>query len=287
MKKPIREIKFNARNRLEYNYPRLAGGCALVGVITFTALFIVYVIQVLNMDLPSVLNAMYSGDPKALAEIIDTMSRDLLYNAITFIALLIASVIIALASTGYTKTILNVSRGGKPDLMDLAFPIKNNPDKIVILSLILFAITLIQELPGLIRTFTGGQAAGSVSDAVSEADPLAAADAVSAAGSVSSGDVVMLVVEIVLMIAVIAVNIYFSQASYLYLDDPEMPVKELITESVELMKGNVFRYILLNLSFIPWYILSMFTFGIGFVFVVPYHSMALVVFYRDLRGEYA
>ncbi|MCR4739753.1 MAG: DUF975 family protein [Lachnospiraceae bacterium] len=261
MKKPIGEIKFNARKRLEYNYPKLLGACALVLVIGFTSVFVVYGIQTLNMDMPAAFNAVYSGDPEELNQVVDKMTTDPVYIAISHIALLIANVIIMLALAGFFKIVLNVARGGKPDLSDLFFSLKNNPDKVVVISVISYVISLAIRLPDLIAGALGQDQAAMNSSNIWRFSKL------------------------LMLIFTLAADVYLSQAVFIYLDDPDTPVKELIGGSISLIKGNVWRYILLNLSFILWYIVGAFTFGIGLIFIVPYHSMAVLVFYRDLKGE--
>ena len=52
-----------------------------------------------------------------------------------------------------------------------------------------------------------------------------------------------------------------------------------------MMKGHIGRYLLLQISFIPWMIASMFTFYIALLWLLPYMEMSAVMFYRDLRGE--
>jgi len=42
---------------------------------------------------------------------------------------------------------------------------------------------------------------------------------------------------------------------------------------------------LLDLSFIGWAILCLFTFGIGFLFLQPYVQSAHAAFYEDLKAQ--
>ncbi|MCR5107511.1 MAG: DUF975 family protein [Lachnospiraceae bacterium] len=260
MKKTISEIKFNSRRRLEYNYPRLIAATVLVGLVSITIMFVVYVIQVMNMDMAGIFNATLAQDTDKLIEIMDKTAADPFYLLITVLSSLIASVITEIAITGFKKMVLTVARGGRPDLSELFFPIFNNPDKIVILSAFVFAFFLLTQIPDWIISFM-------------------------ASGDGSAGTVMYMVIEAVLFILYIAVTLFVSQAEFLYIDDPEKSVKELVTESAALMRGNVLRYILLNLSFILWYLVAFFTFGAAFIIVIPYHCMAMAVFYRDLRQE--
>ena len=52
-----------------------------------------------------------------------------------------------------------------------------------------------------------------------------------------------------------------------------------------MMKGNKGKLFRLYLSFIGWYILSYFTFGILLLFAMPYIRMTLYQFYLSIAPE--
>ena len=62
-----------------------------------------------------------------------------------------------------------------------------------------------------------------------------------------------------------------------------MDVKYFMTESFRLMKGNIFRYLYMLLSFIGYYALVLMSFGVAIIWVAPYQYMTMVQFYEDLR----
>ena len=68
-----------------------------------------------------------------------------------------------------------------------------------------------------------------------------------------------------------------------------MGANDAITRSKELMKGNKWRLFCMEISFIGWMILSVFTFGIGDLWLTPYRAAAHAAFYRELvpleKGE--
>lgn len=74
-------------------------------------------------------------------------------------------------------------------------------------------------------------------------------------------------------------------ARLLSMDNPELSGKECIAESRNLMKGNMIKYILLNLSFMGWAILTVFTFGIGMFWLAPYMQLSMIAFYRSLKPK--
>ena len=52
------------------------------------------------------------------------------------------------------------------------------------------------------------------------------------------------------------------------------------------MRGHKFDYFALQLSFIGWAILACLTFGIGFLWLIPYIQLTSIEFYRYIRDEY-
>jgi uncharacterized membrane protein len=82
----------------------------------------------------------------------------------------------------------------------------------------------------------------------------------------------------------------YSQAIFLMYDIIEKNGKldssmQAITLSKELMKGHIWDFIRLQLSFIGWGLLALLTCGIGAIFLVPYTDMANAEFYRALNRE--
>ena len=90
----------------------------------------------------------------------------------------------------------------------------------------------------------------------------------------------------VLMIAVYVFMImYFfgvSMVGFVLLETPGIGARAALRRSTELMKGNKFRLFCLELSFIGWAILSVFTMGIGMLALQPYMATATASFYREL-----
>jgi uncharacterized membrane protein len=64
-----------------------------------------------------------------------------------------------------------------------------------------------------------------------------------------------------------------------------MGIMEALNESKRLMYGNKWKLFCLTLSFIGWAILSVISFGIGFLWLYPYTRASLAVFYEISRGS--
>ena len=78
------------------------------------------------------------------------------------------------------------------------------------------------------------------------------------------------------------VILLYSLTTYIAYDNPNMSSLEVVNESAKMMKGNRWKIFLLVLSFIGWAILSIFTLGIGYIWLTPYMMVSQVCFYENL-----
>ena len=78
----------------------------------------------------------------------------------------------------------------------------------------------------------------------------------------------------------------YALTPYVLLDEPELTARQAITRSCEIMQGRRWKLFCLSLSFIGWGILSLLTFGIGFLWLAPYMNASIAAFYEDARAEY-
>lgn len=104
-----------------------------------------------------------------------------------------------------------------------------------------------------------------------------------------------LVLEIIRMIFIILWTFLFiipgiiaalrySMAYYILYDNPELTFLEAIGESKKMMRGHKARLFGLWLSFIGWFILCIFTAGIGFFWLTPYYKAAEAHFYEEISS---
>ncbi len=97
--------------------------------------------------------------------------------------------------------------------------------------------------------------------------------------------ILMFVGMIVFYVVLIARAISLSASMYVAIDNKELTAKDSVNKSIELMKGYKWKWFCLNLSFIGWDILAMFTLGIGYLFLIPYMQVSLVNFYENILKE--
>ena len=77
----------------------------------------------------------------------------------------------------------------------------------------------------------------------------------------------------------------YSMAYYVLADNPEMTAREALRESKEIMHGHKWELFVLQLSFILWMILGVFTLGIAYIYVIPYMSATVANFYQKIKRQ--
>lgn len=78
----------------------------------------------------------------------------------------------------------------------------------------------------------------------------------------------------------------YAMTPFILRDWPELSPNQAINLSCKMMKGHKFDLFYLDISFIGWGILSVFTLGIGLFWLVPYMQTAFAAFYEDIKEEY-
>lgn len=76
--------------------------------------------------------------------------------------------------------------------------------------------------------------------------------------------------------------------SFVYLvalDNPELEPMEVLKKSKEMMNGHKMDYFVLQLSFIGWALLGVFTFGILYLWLIPYMQVTNANFYNQLKEK--
>lgn len=77
----------------------------------------------------------------------------------------------------------------------------------------------------------------------------------------------------------------YYMITYLLAENPKLERKRAFEITKAMMKGNKWRAFVLGLSFIGWALLCSITFGIGYIFLVPYMNATFVEFYLDLKKQ--
>lgn len=77
----------------------------------------------------------------------------------------------------------------------------------------------------------------------------------------------------------------YSMAMYILAENPEIGALEAINRSKAMMNGHKMELFVLELSFIGWHLLGAITFGIAYVWVIPYISATTANFYNSIKNQ--
>ena len=93
---------------------------------------------------------------------------------------------------------------------------------------------------------------------------------------------------ILLIIPGIMISFSLVMVGYLLADSKETSISEaknIIRESIEMMNGYKLDYFIFELSFIGWHFLGAITFGIAYIYVIPYFTFANTLYYQRLKEK--
>ena len=90
---------------------------------------------------------------------------------------------------------------------------------------------------------------------------------------------------LLLIIPGIIASISYSMAFYLMSDDPNIGIKEAMNKSKKMMYGYKWKYFCLGCRFIGWFLLGCLSFGIGFLWILPYMQISFAKFYEDVKAN--
>lgn len=90
---------------------------------------------------------------------------------------------------------------------------------------------------------------------------------------------------LLLIIPGIIAAISYSMTFFIIADEPSISIMDAIDKSKKMMYGYKWKFFCLNLRFLGWAILCLFTLGIGFLWLIPYMEISFAKFYDDIKGS--
>ncbi|MDL2257834.1 DUF975 family protein [Eubacteriales bacterium OttesenSCG-928-K08] len=91
--------------------------------------------------------------------------------------------------------------------------------------------------------------------------------------------------SLLLIIPGIVASYRYALAPYIMAEYPDIGIREAVNRSKELMQGHKGDLFAMNLSFIGWSFLCLFTLGIGYLWLNPYMQAANAAFYLNRTGR--
>lgn len=74
----------------------------------------------------------------------------------------------------------------------------------------------------------------------------------------------------------------YAMVPYILTQEPQLPPREALARSKEMMRGNRWRLFCLHCSFLGWALLCVLTLGIGSLWLTPYTQAASAAFYKEI-----
>jgi uncharacterized membrane protein len=92
---------------------------------------------------------------------------------------------------------------------------------------------------------------------------------------------------LLLIIPGIIAALSYAMTYYIISDNESIGALDAITASKELMRGNKWKLFCLGLRFIGWSLLCLLTFGIGYLWLMPYMATSFAKFYDDIAAQHS
>lgn len=177
----------------------------------------------------------------------------------------VVSLIGMIFSTGYSYMLLNICRGREYKLGDLLYMFHNQPDRVLVAGLVVALIDTVVQIPFYYVTYM--------------VEP----------GTTVEGMMhwyqLLLGAWLIAMVLSVILTVPFALTFYFLADNPEMGGIEALKVSMHAMKGHIWQYLMLELSFVPLFFLSILTLYIGLLWLVPYMQFSETAFYMYVTGE--
>lgn len=92
---------------------------------------------------------------------------------------------------------------------------------------------------------------------------------------------------LLLIVPGIIAALSYAMVFYIMADDKSIGATEAISRSKKMMDGYKWKLFCLKLRFLGWVLLSILTFGIGFIWLAPYVNTSIAKFYDDIKDGQA
>lgn len=254
------ELKAKAKEALAGKYGKFILAILVVDLITLAAKYIVtlfFSMFAIMVEIP--FNEYTVEEIQQLTNYLAYMQdHSVWYNAINYVLQIVVDIFTSVFNVGIWLFCLNLACGRTLKITDVFYGFRNQMGKSLRLAAALTLVSQICYLPSNILSYLIRNDAPGV-----------------------------LILSILLLyvgctIIYVPISLSISQMFLLLLDFPGYSAKELIKLSVHIMKGHKGRLFYIQLSFLPLIFLSLLTFGIGNLWLIPYMNITYTFFFLNL-----
>lgn len=254
-RKSSAELKSLAKEQLLGNYGTFVGSFAVMFAILYAVFLVVYGILCVGIFGTFII----SPEDKLTTSLIISM-------IIFFLIIVIVTAIFFVLEVSLFYMALNLSRNEPIAMKDMFYCFKHHPDKVIVIYFLQFLLGLVVSLPTVVFQFVY-----MFSDTIiSEAEYL----------------LIYCVLYVITMVFSVVIGLVYGLAYFFYIDNPEMSAIECMRQSRIAMRGNKGRLFYIYISFIGWWLLSILTCGLIFLWLVPYMLTVMANFYQDVLTEH-
>lgn len=241
------ELKNMAKEKLEGKY----GSAMLVSPVLKSALAIAVILPVIMLFVvPSLVIDMMQ----------DSRINEGFYNFLLFAVTFLYSILNTVFHAGIALFFLNIACGKRHSVSDLFFGFRWQFRKSLTIAVVLVILNTLCMLPYQICRYT------------------------QPTEYVFQFTLPMLVFYVLGITVNIPLSLALSQSFYLLLDFPQYSATELMKLSFRVMKGHKKRLFYIQLSFLPLELLCIFSFYVGYLWLIPYQNMTYTLFFLDLMN---
>ena len=248
---PNSELRAHARQQLQGVWWKMA--------LAFFILFLIYLLMNLLSSLDYILYLFCSGFSS------DTMAAEQIQMLLSFgiiaafskIMFIIMFVIRGPFDLGFSGFFLKRVRAQEINIRDIFDGFKRFLPSLLLWLFTVFFIflwSLIFVIPVIIIQISGGYANGILS-----------------------------ILFLILLLPAIIKSLSYSMAFFIMYDNPGIKPLAALKKSQIMMKEWKWKFFLLLLSFIGWFLLGLLTLGIGYFWLFPYINLSIANFYENLR----
>lgn len=94
-----------------------------------------------------------------------------------------------------------------------------------------------------------------------------------------------IVLSMALLVFTAYVSLSFSQVYFIFYDNPDMSIYEILKKSYYMMDGHKLELFILLISFLGWILLGILTFGVLYLWLIPYMLISMANFYNELAHK--
>ena len=105
-------------------------------------------------------------------------------------------------------------------------------------------------------------------------------------GTMFMSSILTFLFTMLLIIPGIWMALRLALTPYILRDHPELKFNTALRLSADMMQGHKWKLLLLELSFLGWWVLVVLSLGIGYFWLAPYIGQTGVNFYEEVKAEY-